>query len=176
MIFHLGKPLWFLIWPWSFSTKVENYAFVSCHLYLHRGGILSVDNAILTSYSPGDLSKSSWSLKNHLYVLCFSSQRVIYKKYAYDCLDFACPGLSKKWWTTTVLINMNEDNFWLTFYLLLNISKGNLGYIKIYLHDIKKKKGKKKELKISVINHLGIFIYILKNLNQHKAHYVLECK
>lgn len=71
---------------------------------------------------------------------------------------------------------MNEDNFWLTFYLLLNISKGNLGYIKIYLHDIKKKKGKKKELKISVINHLGIFIYILKNLNQHKAHYILECK
>lgn len=46
---------------------------------------------------------------------------------------------------------MNEDNFWLTFYLLLNISKGNLGYIKIYLHDIKKKKGKKKNWKFLLL-------------------------
>lgn len=140
MIFHLGKSLWFLIWPWSFSVKIENYAFVSCNLYLHRGGISSVDTVILIGYSPGDWYKSSWSLKSSLYILWFSFQRVIYKEYAYDWLNFVCPGLSREWWTTTVLINMNKGNFCSTFYLLLNISKGNIGCIKIYLCDTKRRK------------------------------------
>lgn len=51
----------------AFHWKLKSMLF----LLLHREE-MSIDGVIHIWYSPGDWSKSSWDLKGHLYVLCFS--------------------------------------------------------------------------------------------------------